>query len=190
MGIFFPFKKILVNGHLFTSGDRLYRESAASVSAGIHLNSRLNYTLKVTGYHTQIDRYGAASGWSIGFSTALKLNDEILLIVDYDNLLTDQSDSFSDDIPKRGILSIESHVMDNQKLVYRLENEIPHEVNHHLFWQSTLRPTFRILGGFTSNPKTINFSGQFEKGKMTISVGTMYHPILSSSIGIRLFYNL
>ena len=155
---------------------------------GILLNSRLNYIIKINGYHTQIDRYGANSGWSVGFSTHLQLNNEILLTVDYNNLLTDKSNSFSEDIPKRGILSIESHVMENQKLIYRLENEIPHEVNHHLFWQSTLRPTIRILGGFTSNPKTLNFSGQFDKGKMTISVGIIYHPILSSTVGIRLFY--
>lgn len=190
LGFSFPLGKTNLGGHLYTSGDQLYQESMVRVYANRTLVQRLSYGIKVSGYQIRVEGYGSASTWSVGFSSQLALHDDIQLIVDYDNLLFLGSANINEDIPRRGMVTLESHTLENQTFIYKMEKEIPHVVNHHVYWKSLLRPSLSILGGFTSNPQTFIGGGQFEKGKMQVSVGMIYHPVLMTSVGLRLAYRL
>jgi len=190
LGFQIPVGETKFGGTLYTSGDRLYRESMARFYAAWGQISALNYSLKLSVYHVRVEGYGSSSVASAGLVSRLKPFDDIILTLDYDNLVFFSSSAIREDIPRRGLVTIESRPVENQTVIYRLEKEIPHPINHQIYWKSALRPTLHVLGGFTSAPRSFILGGQIEKRRVHISVGMIYHPILITSVSVRLTYLL
>ncbi len=182
----FSLKDIPFHGKFYSSGDKLYRETSINLSAKYELLPQFGWIIQAGYYQVRVQSYGSAGAWTLGVSSYFHLRDDTVFSVEYDNLLIDRSSPLSEDIPRRGVITLESHIPDRHTFRYQLERDPLFPVSHRLSWQFKIRPEITLLAGFSSYPASFLVGGKLKYNGYCLWTSVLIHPLFGSVVGINL----